>query len=1069
MAARLEPGKTVYLVGVVGEATTGRTRSGELFVRARLQLDNGTTVRCVWWDARAAPRFGSRVRVRGEVRVYEGEAEVHVRETLRLPEATQGELEHRLLRFYVACLEAERMRETDFPLEEAGRRFVLLEEGQEALLTGEGVWVELPGIPEVSRWLAKRLLAGRSEQVFAGYPVVVGERGDDGSSGRVLSPLFYVPVEIERAGPERFRALPESAFPELNVFALELLGLSREERIGLVAAVGELEEIASAPSGLARMEAWLKVLVAEGLVAPGFRLAPEHLGPVGDGVSNTAVLYAAERGPIIRNLVEDLEELAGLPASELRRGPLGILFGAGTAPPAPPAEPHPTVVPSNLSQDQAVTAALTCPFTVVTGPPGTGKSQVLVNAVAAALARGERVLFASKNNQAVDVVFQRLAAVSVEAAPLRAGARRYLGDLADQMRRALARPKRDADTASAFGEWRLVEGELVPIYQAARERQAAEEELAREQSRYERLVRDAPRGAFALREPEGAAGAAQEVLGLLRVASSRRPFWPWARRRWRAARAALPAAWERLRDAVAGAVPLPEAPDAGAAAACLDVARAAQELAAQRQRIEAVRRRLASLPDRWALHDRLAELQERRLLAGRQLFDALWRKLVCDAAPDRRAAAMMFAEGLSKAAREGGSVRRLLPLLPGVLDVFPVWGLTNLSARTNLPLAAGLFDLVIIDEASQCDVPSAIPLLYRARRALIIGDPRQLIHVTSLTEQAEQALASRFGLSPAEHLAYSYRERSLFALAAGRVGEAPLFLDQHFRSHPAIITFSNDHFYGSRLVILTEEGQADREPAVQWVHVTGEFRRGPGGRSVVNPPEAEAVAEQVEALWGQARGARLTLGVVTPYRAHAEVIRELVLRRIPDAVESLVVATAHRFQGDERDIIIFSPVVSGAMPAYHVAFASDPNLVNVAVTRARRRLVIVGDRQACLASPGVLQDLARYVTDLEQGGFRSPLERRLFEALVAAGVPARVGLEVEGYRLDLAVLAGRRRIDVECDGAAFHRNLRSDAIRDERLRRAGWMVVRFSGREIQRDVDGCVRRILHLLERHEAP
>jgi very-short-patch-repair endonuclease len=233
---------------------------------------------------------------------------------------------------------------------------------------------------------------------------------------------------------------------------------------------------------------------------------------------------------------------------------------------------------------------------------------------------------------------------------------------------------------------------------------------------------------------------------------------------------------------------------------------------------------------------------------------------------------------------------------------------------------------------------------------------------------------------------------------------------------------------------------------------------------VVNPPEAEAVAQQVEALWEQAQGAGLTLGVVTPYRAHAEYIRELMWRRIPDTVESLVVATAHRFQGDERDIIIFSSVVSSAMPAYHVAFASDPNLVNVAVTRARRRLVIVGDRQACLASSGVLQDLARYVADLEQGGFRSPLERRLFEALSAAGVPVRVGLEVEGYRLDLAVLAGERRVDVECDGAAFHRNLRGDAIRDERLRRSGWTVVRFSGHEIQRDVGGCVRRVLAALE-----
>lgn len=156
----------------------------------------------------------------------------------------------------------------------------------------------------------------------------------------------------------------------------------------------------------------------------------------------------------------------------------------------------------------------------------------------------------------------------------------------------------------------------------------------------------------------------------------------------------------------------------------------------------------------------------------------------------------------------------------------------------------------------------------------------------------------------------------------------------------------------------------------------------------MNPPEAEAVVRQLEALHSQIKDQGLTVGVVTPYRAQAEAIRDLVARRLPDLEDSLVVATAHRFQGDERDIIIFSPVVSREMAPYHVTFASNPNLVNVSVTRARQKLIIVGDREVCLASPGVLRDLAQYIMDLERG-FRSPLERRLFDALVKAGLTFR--------------------------------------------------------------------------------
>ena len=561
MSVILRAGQAVELSGVVQNVTPRSTRLGEVFVKGSVRLEDGTAVRCVWWDARTAPRAGSRVRMTGEVRTYQGEPEVHVRQTVRLgQDAGGGELEHRLLRFYVACLEAERARETEFPLDEADKQFVLLQEGRENLLTGEAAWAELPATPELSRWLGKRLLAGRSEQIFAGYPVVVGERPGDDSGRTVLSPLFYVPVDLERAGARGFRALPESAFPELNVFALELLGLSREERTGLVAAVEELEEVASAPSGVARMEAWLRVLAAEGLVDPGFRLTPETLGPVGRGVSNTAVLYAAEHGPVIRNLVEDLEELAGLPAEQLRKGPPGVLFGAAQPPAPPPAEPYPVVVPSNLSQDWAVTAALRCPFTVVTGPPGTGKSQVLVNAVAAALHRGEWVLFASKNNQAVNVVFERLAAVCPEAAPLRAGARRYPSDLADSMRRALDRSVAGADS-SAHVRWRAVEAELAPVYEAARQREGVERQLAAEAARYEEMVLEAPREAFAVRDPDRVEAAARQVLELLAVASSRPPFWPWARRRWSKAHRALPAAWESLRYAVEEAMTLPEQPD----------------------------------------------------------------------------------------------------------------------------------------------------------------------------------------------------------------------------------------------------------------------------------------------------------------------------------------------------------------------------------------------------------------------------------------------------------------------------------------------------------------------------
>jgi superfamily I DNA and/or RNA helicase len=69
---------------------------------------------------------------------------------------------------------------------------------------------------------------------------------------------------------------------------------------------------------------------------------------------------------------------------------------------------------------------------------------------------------------------------------------------------------------------------------------------------------------------------------------------------------------------------------------------------------------------------------------------------------------------------------------PLIMRAFPLWSVSNLSARSALPLVPGLFDLVIIDEASQCDIPSIVPLLARSKRAVLAGDPMQLKHISTL-------------------------------------------------------------------------------------------------------------------------------------------------------------------------------------------------------------------------------------------------------------------------------------------------------------------------------------------------
>lgn len=480
-----------------------------------------------------------------------------------------------------------------------------------------------------------------------------------------------------------------------------------------------------------------------------------------------------------------------------------------------------------------------------------------------------------------------------------------------------------------------------------------------------------------------------------------------------------------------------------------------------RRQLEKIRERLAAMPRKDELDDRLNDLRKERLEAGVKLLDARWEEIRHEK-PSARAEARKLAESIKRMA--SGTKRALKEVfrsIPEALPRLPVWAVTNLSARTNLPLKSGLFDLVVIDEASQCDVPSALPLLVRGKRALIVGDQKQLIHITSLSHGREQIIGQKRGLTDDQVSEFSYRDRSCFGLAACRVLGAPIFLDLHFRSHPGIVSLSNKLFYDGKLELCSIATPPEGLRPMQWIPVSGNCERGTSGQSRLNKAEAQKVVQAIVRGLPTYKGLECDIGVVTPFGAQVKLISDLLSKAVDSEVfDSIKVATAHRFQGDERDIMYFSPVIDRSMPERQVWFAANPNLINVALTRARRRLIVVGDPEACLAHDNTLRELADYALRLEEAGFDSPLELDLYNALMKRGIAAKAGVMVGKHRLDLAIQCDDMRLDIECDGAAFHTDYEKDAGRDRAIEAEGWEILRFSGRALSRDLEACVEEIL---------
>lgn len=291
-----------------------------------------------------------------------------------------------------------------------------------------------------------------------------------------------------------------------------------------------------------------------------------------------------------------------------------------------------------------------------------------------------------------------------------------------------------------------------------------------------------------------------------------------------------------------------------------------------------------------------------------------------------------------------------------VKKVFPIWSTTNLSARNSFPLREKIFDIVIIDEASQCDIASAMPLLYRGKQITIIGDPKQLRHVTTIQDLANQGAAAKCGV---DLTAYNYAKQSLYDLAQRSVGNKPgvLLLNHHYRSDERIISFSNKHFYNERLFIKTDLRRRYNNNkfvkdwrGLYWLDTSSNDAERHNS-SWINKGEVEASYQLILKILQNLRswklGSSISIGVVTPFKAQADLLRY----GLESLGEDITVGTAHTFQGDEKDIILFSTVIAPGIEAGTVNWLKQTeNLLNVAITRARLALFVVGNYNYCQSS-----------------------------------------------------------------------------------------------------------------------
>ena len=312
----------------------------------------------------------------------------------------------------------------------------------------------------------------------------------------------------------------------------------------------------------------------------------------------------------------------------------------------------------------------------------------------------------------------------------------------------------------------------------------------------------------------------------------------------------------------------------------------------------------------------------------------------------------------------------------GLLTLRPVWMITPEVASQLLPLEKSLFDVVILDEASQMPVEFAVPSLYRARVAVVSGDDKQMPPSSFFSSRIESDEPEWSEDEPLDDSA-SEQERTLQeqtwnrrelkdcpdVLSLGLTVLPKTTLQIHYRSEfRELIGYSNAAFYRNELgVPVRHPDDAVREhKPIEYLAVNGTY----GNQQ--NPDEARKVVEVLADLWRKTGAKRPSVGIVTFNMKQAELIEELLQQhadtdpkfRETFAEEldrkdhgedmSLFVKNVENVQGDERDFIIFSTTFgrnsAGQFRRNFGALgqAGGERRLNVAVTRARRKVIVVG-------------------------------------------------------------------------------------------------------------------------------
>ena len=530
----------------------------------------------------------------------------------------------------------------------------------------------------------------------------------------------------------------------------------------------------------------------------------------------------------------------------------------------------------NISQKKAVEAALTHQVSVIQGPPGTGKTQTILNIIANLLIAGKTVLVVSNNNSAVNNVAEKLEHEGLGFIVAKLGSVEKKEEFVAGQQPLPDMSSWHIDASSSVKQWvkdalnNVSQGFSAQLRQA--ELRAEYDALLKEATYNEKLATNSIDSDWLYSK---SSSKIMELLSYYQIRQSNQ----------------IPSVFFRIKWALKLGLPMFSflQKDVSDVIASLENAYYIVRKAEIEKELQSVESTLQSV-----------DIKENLRQLGAYSLQILKNEI---------------AEHYRADTRTAFTIKNIKAKTEDLLREYPVVLSTTYSAKSCISKDM-VFDYVIMDEASQVDIKTGALALSCAMNAVIVGDDKQLPNVVS----QEEALALQ-----AIQLTYKVDDRynevthSFLQSCVEAFKDIPVtLLREHYRCHPKIIEFCNQHFYNGELVAMTVDNAEDNVlqvvQTVEGNHARGHF----------NQREIDVIVQEVLPQYADSG----SIGIITPYRQQADEINK--------ALGKDIASTVHKYQGRECDTIIMSMVDNEP-----TEFSDDPNLLNVAISRAKTHLYVV--------------------------------------------------------------------------------------------------------------------------------